>query len=141
MGSLGNDYENKLLEHITGKAYTASPTAYLALAVSDFGETGVTTYECITTNAAYMRQATSSGHWGAAASGAIVNAGAITYSAATTPWMASNSVSTINSFALWDNATPGSGSMIAYGTISPVKVIASGDTVQFAANAISITAD
>lgn len=134
MGSLGDYAENKLLEHITGKAYYSSPVAYISLSTADHTDTGVTTGEPVTT-AGYIRQATSAGHWSSAAAGAIVNAGAITMNQATSAW------GTIAYFGLWDNATPGSGGLIAWGAVSPTKSITSGDTLQFAANAISITAD
>jgi len=135
MGSLGDYAELKLLEHVVGKTSYAMPTAYIALSTGDFGETGVTTSEPAT-NCGYIRQATSAGHWSSAAAGAIVNAGAITM-----PQCSSATWGTIAYFGIWDAATPGSGGLIGYGTVSPTKAISSGDTLQFAANAISITSD
>jgi len=134
MGSMGDYAELKLLEHMTGKTSWTMPTAYMSLSTADHTDTGVTTGEPVTTTA-YIRQATSGGHWSAAAAGAIVNSGAITFPQATGSW------GTIAYFGIWDNATPGSGGLLAWGAVSPTKVVSSGDTLQFAANAVSITAD
>ena len=46
---------------------------------------------------------------------------------------------TVTHFALYDNATVGSGNLIYYGELDVPKTIAAGDTIRFAANSIEVT--
>lgn len=46
---------------------------------------------------------------------------------------------TVTHFALYDNATVGSGNLIYYGALDASKTINAGDTIRFAANSIEVT--
>jgi hypothetical protein len=139
MGSLSNYAENKILDHIVGKTSFTMPSIYLALwtdsATIDDASTGSTANEVSTSGTSYARKSTSGSDWEAAASGAIQNAGAITFTTATGSW------GTVKYVALVDNATAGAGNIIAWAQLGTNKAITTGDTASFAAGDIDITLD
>lgn len=132
MGSLSDYAELALLEEITGKTAYAIPTVAIALctAAPTDASTGSTIVE--PSGSAYARKATS-GLWGTAASGAIANSSAITFTTATGSW------GTITHFALCDATT--AGNMLAWGALTTSKAVVSGDTVSFAIGDLDITLD
>ena len=46
---------------------------------------------------------------------------------------------TVTHFALYDNATVGSGNLVYYGALDTSKAIAAGDTIRFAASSIEVS--
>jgi len=127
-----SDYlELKVLDHVFGKAAYTMPTAYIGLSTADPLDTGAGLAE--PTGGAYARVSTASTDWNAAASGAISNANAITFPAATASW------GTITHFAIFDAAT--AGNLLASGVLAASKAVGNGDTVKFDIGALTATLD
>jgi len=124
-GSMADYAENKVLELTVGKTAFATPTISCALFTVAPTDTGGGT-EC--TGGSYARAATS-GLWGTAASGAIANSSAITFTTATGDW------GTVVAFALVD----GTSNYLWWGDVTPNKAVNSGDTASFAIGDIDLT--
>lgn len=122
MAGSASDYsENKILDHITGKAEFAKPTAYVGLSTADPTDDGSGLAE--PSGGSYARVQTSAANWNSAASGSISNAQDITFPEATGSW------GTITHFALFDAES--GGNMLAHGDLTVSKAVSSGDTVKF----------
>jgi hypothetical protein len=131
MGSFSNYWENKILDHIFGKASYTPSTIYVGLSTADPLDDGSGLAE--PSGNGYARAVTSTGDWNVASAGTIDNANTITFSEATGNW------GTITFFVLFDAAT--AGNMLAYGELSQSKVINSGDTGKFAAGDLDVSLD
>ena len=133
MGSLAVYGENKVLDHIVGKAAFTMPSIWVALfTVTPTHEDGTGGTEASAGN--YARKSTAAGDWEAAASGAIQNNNDITFvECSGADW------TTINGFALYDALS--GGNMIAWGALGTPKPISIGDTAKFAAGDLDITLD
>jgi len=131
MGSFSNYWENKILDHIFGKASYTSPTIYVGLSTADPLDDASGLAE--PTGNGYARVQTAASDWNAASGGAISNVNAITFPEATGNW------GTITHFSLFDAAT--GGNMCAHGALSTSKTIGSGDTAKFAANDLTVSLD
>lgn len=131
MGSLSDYAENKILDHIVGKAAWTMPAIYVALSTADPLDDASAMAE--PSGSGYVRKATAGADWNPAASGAIDNANAITFAQATGSW------GTVTHFALYDALS--GGNMIGYGSLTTSKSVTSGDTVSFAAGALDTTLD
>jgi len=131
MGSFSNYWENKILDHIFGKASYTPPTIYVGLSIADPLDDASGLAE--PTGNGYTRVATLASDWTAASGGTINNANTITFAEATGSW------GTITHFALFDAAT--SGNMLAHGTLFQSKAINSGDTAKFDVGALDISLD
>lgn len=134
-GSLSDWAELKVLEHLVGKTAFTMPTIYVALCTAEPGEanSGAGISEVTDANN-YARKATAGGDWNAAAAGAIDNGNAITFNQASGSW------GTVTHFALMTSPVHGEGFMVAWGDLTTPKSIDSGDTPQFAAGDLDITA-
>jgi hypothetical protein len=134
-GSLSDWAENKVLDHLTGKTSFTMPTVYVALMLAEPGEanSGAGLSEVADANG-YARVSTAGADWNAAASGATDNANAITFPQASGSW------GTVTHFGLMTSAVIGEGYMIAWGDLTTPKAIDSGDTPQFAAGDLDLTA-
>lgn len=130
MGSLSNYAELEILDHVlkTG-IYTAATTLYVGLSTAtiDDATTGGSVTEC---TFSYARVACNT--WDAAASRATENTAAIAFPEATGSW------GTQTDWFVADHLT--TGNVIAYGTFSTGKAVASGDNASIAAGGIDITA-
>ena len=130
-----SDYlENKVLDHIFGKAsYTAPSNLYVALcteAPTD-ASTGSTIVEANYTG--YARKQTSPSDWDAAASGLTDNANAIAFAACT------GGSSDVTHFALVDAAADGN--VIFWGALASSLAVSAGITPEFAAGDLDVTCD
>jgi hypothetical protein len=134
MGSFTDYLENALLDHVfgTGEGKSLSytqPDKYIALctvAVTDTA-TGATITE--PSSPSYSRVIKHT--WDLAAAGATENTSTITFAQATANW------GTILDFAICDAVT--GGNVIAYGSLTISKSVASGDTPKFASGDIDVT--
>lgn len=132
MGSFSDYLENKLLDHIVGKtSFTMPVNAYVALSTANPLDTGAGIAE--PSGGAYARKQTVAADWTAAAAGATSNAVAITFATATASW------GTIAYFAVFDALT--AGNMLFHGTITPSKLVSTGDTAAFAIGDLDVTLD
>ena len=133
--SLSNTTENAVLKCLlqgTDPSYRAGATQYLALFVSDPGETASLAGECDYTG--YARVAlTKSSAWTDGGS-SFTNAALVQFGACTA---GSN---TVSHFAVVDTAS-GSVNMMISGALSGNLSVSSGIQPQFAAGALSIGAD
>lgn len=134
-GSLSDWGELKVLEHMVGKTSWTMPTVYIALMTAAPGEanSGSGLSEVANSNN-YARKSTAGGDWNSASAGAIDNANAITFNQASGSW------GTVTHFALMTSGVYGEGYMIAWGDLTTPKAIDSGDTPEFAAGELDITA-
>lgn len=125
------DYsENKVLDHLNGKASFAMPTAYVALFTAAPSDAGGGTE---VTGGSYARVATSGATWTAASGGSTSNAAAVTFPTASASW------GTVTHYATFDAAT--SGNMLRWAALTAPKTIGSGDTASFAIGALTQTED
>lgn len=132
-GSLGAAAENTVLDLILGSGHAAGfpATVYVALfTVAPTSAGGGTEVS----GGSYARAAVTNNttNWPAAASGIKSNGTAIVFPAATASW------GTIVAFALFDAATVGV--LIAWGTLTTNIVVPAGDTAQFLAGQLIVTA-
>lgn len=134
MASFSDYLENKVLEHVVGKTSFTMP-ATVAIALTQTTPTDAALGTEVPNSNTYARYTTAGTAWGAAASGQISNTGIFTFATPTGSW------GTVNSFALVDSATYAAGNMIAWGTLTTPQAIGTGNTVSFAAGALTITLD
>lgn len=131
--SASNYLENKVLDHVLGGSdYTRSATVYVSLHTGDPGETGAS--EVASSNNYSRLSVTNNGtNWPSASGGSKSNGATFTMPTPSGSW------GTVTHFGIWDAAS--SGNFLFGGALGSSKAINSGDTVQFASSAITITAD
>lgn len=130
MAGLSDYAENRLLDHIVGKTSFTMPTVYVGLYTVAPTDAGGGTE---VTGGSYARKSTAGADWAAAASGASSNANALTYPAATANW------GTIVAFGLFDAAS--GGNLLVWNNLTTQKTVSSGETAQWAAGDLDLTAD
>lgn len=128
MGSFSDFLELELLDHVFKVGTWSSPTnLYVALSKStivDSDTGGDITGEL--SGSGYARKKWNT--WNTAAGGSIDNDGAITFAAATGDW------GVVTHFAICDHSS--TGNMLAWSALNTTKNIQSGDTAQFADQAL-----
>jgi len=132
--SAASDYlENKLVDHVTGKASFTKPTAYVALctAAPNDASTGSTITEADYTS--YARVETSASDWDAASSGSAANAAAIEFPECT------GGSNTVTHFVLVDASS--SGNVLVHGALSSSLDISDGITPSFAIGTLTVSCD
>lgn len=131
MGSFADYAENKMLDHVFGGADFARPaTLYIGLSTTTITDAGGNITE---PGNGYARVAVTNNttNFPAASAGAKSNGAPITFPAATGSW------GTILDFFIADAAS--GGNIIAYGTLNASQAVASGETINFAVGALSIS--
>lgn len=130
MGSLTNYAEQKVLDHLNGTAYTPVATVYAGLCSADPTDaaTGASCNELSGTN--YARAAIT---FAAAATRQITQTGAVTFPQAGGSW------GTATHWVVTDNATAGSGNVLAHGALAASKVIVSGNTPSIASGEVYVS--
>ncbi len=131
MGSFSDYWENKILDHIFGKASYTPATIYMGLSTADPLDDASGLAE--PSGNGYARVQTAASDWNAASNGTVDNANDITFPEATDSW------GTITHFALFDAAT--GGNMLSHGPLSQSKTINSGDTAKFATGDLNVSLD
>jgi len=131
MGSFSDHWEDEILDHLFGKGNYTPPTIYVGLSTADPGDDGTGLSE--PAGNGYARVATAGTDWNAASGGALDNANAIEFAEATGNW------GTVTHFALFDASS--GGNLLAHGSLTQSKIIANGDTAQFAAGALDVSLD
>ena len=129
MGSFSDYTENKVLDHITGKASFTKPTIYVAYSTADPLDDNSGIAEPVGNG--YARVTTSGSDWDVASGGATANATAITFPEA------SGAQGTITHFAAFDASS--GGNQLWHGTLDASRVITSGITPRFAIGELDIT--
>lgn len=128
-----SDYaENKVLDHMTGKATWGAVTAYVGLYTAAPSDAGGGT-EVSTTSTGYARKSTAAADWSAASGGSTSNANPVTFTTATGSW------GTVTHFGLFDAST--GGNLLRWAALGTSKAIGTGDTASFAAGALVMTED
>lgn len=129
-GSLSNYAENKVLDHIMGKAaFTMPTTAYLAAFTAAPTDAGGGTE---VSGGSYARQAITSA-MGAASNGAQTNSSQISFPTASASW------GTVVAFGIFDAIT--AGNLLWWGDLSASKAVGNGDTLVFNASQLTLTLD
>ena len=132
MGYLSDYMENKILDHVLGTAaYSRPASIFLALCTADPEDDGTGSTIDEPSGGAYSRIACDG--WTAATLRAITNDALVSYTLASADW------GTITHFAILDTATLATGNVIAYGPMSPNKVIDSGDHAKVAIGDLDIS--
>lgn len=120
--SLSNYAENKLLDHVTGKAsFTAPTTVYAQL------HTGAPGEDCTSNVAANNTRKSIA--WNAASGGSIS-------ASATLSWTSVSTTETYSHFSLWDAST--SGNPLWYGALSSSAAVTAGDTFEITSLTLSL---
>lgn len=123
--------DNKVLDHITAKATFTAPTWYVALFTTTPTNLKTGSGGTEVTGGSYARVAATFAT--SAASGAISNSSAVTFTTATGNW------GTVVGFGCYDASTAGNFlGAAALGTSKPVNT---GDTAQYAVGQLSLTLD
>jgi len=131
MGGFADYWEDKILNHIFGKAIYNPPTIYVGLSTSNPQDDGSGLAE--PNGNSYARVLTDSSDWNEASGGTLSNVSDITFAKATGDW------GTVTHFALFDAAT--GGHLLAHGELSQAMAIHSSDTARFAAGELNIGLD
>ena len=127
MAALSNFAENEMLDHMLGTgAYTAPSNVFLSLWTSDPTDAGSGTE---VSGSGYARQDI---NFGASSGGVATSSGVVTFPTATGSW------GTITHIGIHDAAS--SGNLLFHGALTASKAIGSGDVMQIANGAITITA-
>jgi hypothetical protein len=122
--NLPDTIENQLLDALVGTAsYSVTTPIKLALMTASGSDSAAGTE---VTGGSYARQTIS---FGSAASGQIANSATINFT--------SMPAATVVGIEIYDSA--GTPKRLAYGTLTASKTTASGDTLQFAASAITLS--
>lgn len=130
MGSFSNYLENKWMNHVLeGTAFTVPTTVALALSTADPTDDGSGIAEPVGSN--YSRTSCKANFATAAATRIISNDGIITCPTASGSW------GTISHWALFDNTV--GGNMLAHGSFSASKAVASGQTPKVLVGEIDIS--
>jgi len=131
--SFSDYWENKILDHIFGKAAYAAPAhIYVAASTADPGESGSGLAEPSSGN--YARVETDPADWTTATDGQIENAAAITFPTPTADWGA------ITHVALFDAAT--GGNFLARGQLPTVQNTYSGGApLELSAGGLAVMLD
>lgn len=132
MGSLTDTAEAELLDHVCNAAFSPVATVYVALATADPTDaaTGGSMSECADANG-YARTAIT---FGAAASRAVVQSGAVTF-----PSASGGGWGTVSHWAIVNNAGHGLGDVLAHGAFAASKAVNDGDTPEIATAEINVT--
>jgi len=128
-----SDYlENKVLNHIFGKAaFTAPANIFVALSTADPLDDGSGMAE--PAGGSYARVSTAAADWNSSSVGNTTNANVITFPKATASW------GTLTHFALYDAAS--AGNLLGSGALTLAKAITTDDTPSYAAGQITISLD
>ncbi len=131
-GSLGDQIENELIDHVFNAGYTAPGTVYIGLSTADVLDDASGNAEPV--GSAYARVAVIVTAWTAAASRAINNNAVITFPKATGSW------GTITHYAIWDAATgETSADLIGHGALNTSKAIVVDNTPSIASGEIVVS--
>ena len=129
-GSFGNLWEDKILDHVFGKAaYTAPANIFIAASTTQPADDGTGVTE--PTGGSYARKSTAPSDWTVSTAGVIKNANALSFAAATGSW------GNIVWFALYDASS--GGNFLAWGDLAAGQVIGNGQTLRFPANALQVS--
>lgn len=137
MAGFTSAYQKKILDYIFKGTAIASPAPPATWRVALFTTNPIAddTGAVEVTGGSYARASITQAQWTAATAPAggpsvLENTAAVTFPAATADW------GTVVGFGLYDLAS--AGTLIAWGVISPGKVISNGDTASFAAGQLDI---
>lgn len=135
MAGMIDQFEADVLDYITsGAGAGISPTNwYVALYTAAPNEDGTGGTECSASE--YQRQTMASGDWAAAVTGqpsTVSNSSTITFPAATSSW------GTVTHFGICSSSTKGTADVQVFGALDASKAVNNGDTVSFAASALTL---
>ena len=129
-GSFGNFWENKILDHIFGKAsYTAPANIFIAVSTTKPADDGTNVTEPVGNG--YARKQTAPADWTVSVDGVTKNAVALSFAAATGSW------GNLPWFALYDASV--AGNFLAWGDMATAQTIGNGQTLRFPANALQVS--
>jgi hypothetical protein len=129
--SQASDYlENALINHLFRNSALTSPTTVYAALFTTTPNDAANSGAEIHTSGGYARQAVT---FGPPLTGSTGNTSTVTFGPATAPW------GTVTAFAIFDNATSGSGNMLVWNTLNSNVSITTSDSAQFASGTLQVT--
>lgn len=131
MAAASDHLENALLDQIFNNTDMGTfPNVFVSLHTTATTDAGGGTE---VTGGSYARVSTAPADWNAASGGTIDNSSAITFPQATANW------GTVTHFGIWDASS--GGNLLVHGALTQSRTVNSGDTFEFAAGALDVTAD
>lgn len=131
MAAASDHLENALLDQIFNNTDMGTfPNVFVSLHTTATTDAGGGTE---VTGGSYARVSTAPADWNAASGGTIDNSNAITFPQATANW------GTVTHFGIWDASS--GGNLLVHGALTQSRTVNSGDTFEFAAGALDVTAD
>jgi hypothetical protein len=132
MGSFADYAENKVLDHIfSGTTFTVLTNLYFGLSTTTITDAGGNITEPSGNGYARVTVTNNATNFPAASGGSKSNGTIISFPQASGSW------GTVTDFFISDASS--GGNIIAYGTLGTSKAVTSGDTLQFAIGALTIT--
>jgi hypothetical protein len=131
MGTFSDYLENKWLDHLLNTSFTVPTVVALALHTADPTDDGSGAEVTDANN--YARVSCKAQFAAAAATRIISNNGDITFNTASGSW------GTVTHWGLWDNATHGTGNLLAHGSFATGKAVGSGQTPKVLTGEIDIS--
>jgi hypothetical protein len=137
MAGFSNAVENKVLDHLTGKAaYTSPAPLYMGLVTVAVAETDTSASVTEATYTGYARLQVPAADWGSAASGAVATAVQKAFAACTA------GTSTVIGWLLSPiSGTAGAGDVVMFGTCPSVTISTTQTPPTVASGALSMTLD
>jgi hypothetical protein len=124
--------DNALINEAFGAVgYTPATTLYVALSTTTPTTAGASITEPSGNGYARVAVTNNTTNWPSASNGSKSNGTAITFPAATGSW------GTVTYFCIFDAAT--AGNCIGYGALNTAQTVSNGDTLSFAANALTVS--
>lgn len=137
MAGFSNAVENKVLDHLTGKAAYASPAPLnIGLVTTAVAETDTSASVVEPTYTGYGRKAAAAADWNAAAAGAVATAVQEAFANCT-----AGTGTVIGWFVSPVAATGGAGDVVMFGTCPSVTISTTQTPPTIAAGALSLTLD
>ena len=122
--------DNALINHLFRNNALSSPTTVYAALFTSVPNVAQNSGAELNTSGGYARQAVT---FGPPLTGSTGNTSTVTFGPASLPW------GTITSFAIFDNATSGSGNMLVFNTLNSSVTINTSDSAQFASGTLQVS--
>lgn len=133
-GSLGNTYENNVLDALLGQGFTKPGTVYVALCTDAPSDSALGT-EPVGDNYSRVAVTNNATNWPNAASGSKSNGTAIIFATAS-----GDGWGTVTHFMVMDVASGGSvTNMLGWADLTNSRTVGSGETPQFAIGTLVLT--
>jgi hypothetical protein len=132
-GSLADVFEVDVLKAITGQATTILVTTPITPYIALFTTSSTDSTPGTEVSGGSYARISSAGKWATPSAGSVTNNAVITFATPSGSW------GTVTNFAVYDAVS--AGNRVGWADLTASQVISSGNTVSFAASALTITLD